>query len=90
MGASTTGWEILLELTGTMGSGEYLVSYALRGANGAILETVSREIVLGEGEALSYWDSLNSETAGVMSCDVQRLELHQEVCTAGRGCTIST
>ncbi len=73
-----------------MGSGEYLVGYALRGANGVILETVSREVVLGEGEALSYWDSLNSETAGVMSCDVQRLELHQEVCTAGRGCTIST
>ena len=73
-----------------MGSGEYLVGYALRSANGEILETISREIVLGEGETLSYWDSLNSETADVMSCDVQRLELHQEVCTAGRGCTIST
>ncbi len=90
MGASTTGWEILLEITGTMGSGEYLVGYALRSANGEILETISREIVLGEGETLSYWDSLNSETAGVMSCDVRRLELDQEVCTAGRGCTIST
>ncbi len=73
-----------------MGSGEYLVGYALRSANGEILETISREIVLGEGEALSYWDGLNSETAGVMSCDVRRLELGQEVCTAGRGCTIST
>ncbi len=90
MGASTTGWEVLLELTGTMGSGEYLVAYVLRAANGAILEAVSREIELNEGETLSYWDSLDTDIQGITSCDVRRLELDQEVCTAGRGCTIST
>ncbi|MEC8947639.1 MAG: hypothetical protein VYA26_04150 [Actinomycetota bacterium] len=90
MGASTTGWEILLELTGTMGSGEYLVGYALRAANGTILETVRRMIILSEGEGTTYWDSLGSETTGVASCDVRHLKLDQETCTAGRGCTIST
>ena len=66
------------------------MGYALRATDGAILETVSREIDLNAGETLSYWDSLDSETDGVTSCDVRRLELDQEVCTAGRGCTIST
>ncbi len=89
MGASTTGWEIVLELTGVMGSGRYLVDYVLRGADGAIFETASREIVLSEEEALSYWDSLDSKTESVTSCDVRRLELNREVCMAGRGCTIS-
>ena len=89
MGASTTGWEILLEFTGSIGSGNYVVAYALRDADGEILETARREIQLGEGETLSYWDSLNSKTKGVASCDIRRLELDQEVCTAGRGCTVS-
>ena len=89
MGASTTGWEILLELTGSIGSGNYVVAYALRDADGEILETARREIQLGEGETLSYWDSLNSKTKGVASCDIRRLELDQEGCTAGRGCTVS-
>ena len=89
MGASTTGWEILLELTGFIGSGNYLVDYALRDADGENLETARRESQRGEGEALSYWDSLNSKTRGVASCDIRRLELDQEACTAGRGCTVS-
>ena len=89
MGASTTGWEILLELTGSIGSGNYLVDYALRNADGKILETARRKIQLGQEEVLSYWDSLSSKTRGVASCDIRRLELGQELCMAGRGCTVS-
>jgi len=72
-----------------MGSGEYLVGYALRGGDGVILETVNRAIDLGADETLSYWDSLTSQSNGVTSCDIRRLELDQEVCTARGGCTVA-
>ena len=89
MGPSAHGWEIVLELQPTIGPGTYLIDYALRDAAGAILETVTREISMHAGEVLSYWDSLKSTASGVMACDIRRIENDQEVCVAGRGCTLS-
>lgn len=55
MGASTTGWEILLKRTGSTGSGNYVVAYALRDADEEILGTARRKsrrgpVVLGQSQ----------------------------------------
>jgi uncharacterized protein YceK len=89
MGPSAHGWEIVLDLQPTIGPGTYLIDYALRDADGAILETVTREIGMHAEEVLSYWDSLESGASGVVACDIRRIEKDREVCVAGRGCTLT-
>ena len=88
MGPSADGWEIVLDLEPAIGPGTYLVDYALRDDTGTILETVTREIGMHANEVLSYWDSLESAVTDVESCDIRRIEKDQEVCVAGRGCTL--